>query len=225
MAGTLLGVRDVVKEYSTPAGPLRVLGGVSFELASGGSLAIMGPSGSGKSTLLNILGTLDVPTSGQVLFDGENIHGYGPSRAAEFRNRKIGFVFQDHHLFPQCTAVENVLLPCLVSGKPAAPAVERARHLLKAVGLGDKNDNFPSELSGGEKQRVAIARAMINLPALLLCDEPTGNIDADTSEIIAKLFLELRDKENVALIVVTHNAVIARMFGHVEVLREGRLCE
>jgi lipoprotein-releasing system ATP-binding protein len=225
MTATFLAVRDIVKEYPSPAGPLRILNGVSFELTQGASLSIMGPSGSGKSTLLNILGTLDAPTSGCVLWGSENIHGYGPARAAEFRNRKVGFVFQDHHLFPQCTALENILIPCLVSGKPEAGAGERARQLLKATGLGAKADYFPAELSGGEKQRVAVARAMINSPALLLCDEPTGNLDADTSETIANLCLELRDRENVALIVVTHNAAIARMFGQVKVLKEGRLCE
>lgn len=224
MAALLLA-QDLVKEYPTPSGVLRVLNGVSFELAAGTSLAVMGPSGSGKSTLLNVLGTLDAPTSGSVLFDGQNVHEYTPAQAALFRNKKVGFVFQDHHLFPQCTALENVLLPCLASGKPVAGAVERARQLLKAVGLGAKTDNFPSELSGGERQRVAIARAMVNSPALLLCDEPTGNLDADTSHAVAKLFLELRDREDVALILVTHNAAIAHMFGKVRILKEGRLCE
>jgi lipoprotein-releasing system ATP-binding protein len=185
----------------------------------------MGPSGSGKSTLLNIIGALDRPTSGQSLFNGEDSAGFSPAQLAEFRNRRIGFVFQDHHLFPQCTAIENVLLPCLASGRPAADSIERAERLLDSAGIRDKADRFPSELSGGERQRVAVARAMINRPALLLCDEPTGNLDADSSQTIAKLFLGLRDSERVAMIVVTHNALIAETFGRVAVLREGRLNE
>ena len=225
MGTELLVVRDLVKDYPAAAGPLRVLGGVSFEMSAGESLAVMGPSGSGKSTLLNILGTLDSPTEGEVLFDGGNVHEYGPTRAAKFRNKEIGFVFQDHHLLPQCTALENVLLPCLAFGSPGPEQVDRARRLLETVGLGGKVDQFPGELSGGERQRVAIARAMTNTPRLLLCDEPTGNIDAETGLAVARLFLELRDERNVAVIVVTHNERVARMFGRTRTLREGRLDE
>ncbi|MFH1377842.1 MAG: ABC transporter ATP-binding protein [Planctomycetota bacterium] len=221
----LLSVSNIVKEYPSPAGAVRILDGVSFDLDAGKSLAIMGPSGSGKSTLLNIIGSLDRPTSGQSLFNGSDTADFTPDRLAEFRNRHIGFVFQDHHLFPQCTAMENVLLPCLASGRPTAETIARAERLLDAARIRDKADRFPSELSGGERQRVAVARAMINQPALLLCDEPTGNLDVDSAQAVAKLFLDLRDAERVAMIVVTHNAAIAEIFGRVAVLREGRLNE
>ena len=221
----LLSAQGIVKEYPAPNGGVRVLDGVSFDLDAGNSLAIMGPSGSGKSTLLNIIGALDRPTSGQSVFNGAPVADIAPDRLAEFRNKHIGFVFQDHHLFPQCTALENVLLRCLGSGRPSADSIERAERLLDAAGIRDKADRYPSELSGGERQRVAVARAMINRPALLLCDEPTGNLDAESAQTVATLFLNLRENERVALIVVTHNAAIAGMFGRVAVLREGRLNE
>ena len=221
----LLVVREIVKEYPAPGGSLRVLNGVTFELLAGESLAVMGPSGSGKSTLLNVLGTLDSPTRGEVLFDGENVHALSAPRAAEFRNRKVGFVFQDHHLLPQCTAAENVLLPRLAFGKASAEAILRARELLDTVGLSGQGDKFPGELSGGERQRVAAARAMMNLPRVLLCDEPTGNLDAETGEAVARLFLRLRDEHGVAVVVATHNSAVAEMFGRVGVLREGVLHE
>ena len=225
MAGTLLVVRDLVKDYPAPDGRLLVLDGVSFSLPAGESLAVMGPSGSGKSTLLNVLGTLDSPTTGEVLLDGENVHALDARRAAELRNRRVGFVFQDHHLLPQCTAVENVLLPRLAFGKASAEAVTSARGLLETVGLSDREGRFPSELSRGERQRVAVARAMMNLPRLLLCDEPTGSLDAETGEAVAKLFLRLRDESGVAVVVATHDPAIAEMFGRVGVLRGGALRE
>ena len=225
MPAALLSVRDLVKDYPSPGGPLRVLAGVTFELSAGESLAVMGPSGSGKSTLLNVLGTLDSPTRGRVLFDGEDVHALGAPRAAEFRNRKIGFVFQDHHLLPQLTAVENVLLPRLAFGKVSAEAVARARELLDAVGLSGKGEQFPGECSRGERQRVAVARAMMNLPRLLLCDEPTGSLDAETGEAVARLLIALRDGRGVAVVLATHDAAIAGMFGRLGKLREGTLHE
>lgn len=218
----LLCVRGLVKEYGGSAG-VRVLDGIEFTLAAGEALVVMGPSGSGKSTLLNILGALDAPSAGEVLFEGRPIHALSEREAAEFRNRSIGFVFQEHHLLPQCTALENVLLPCLAFGRAGSTQLERGRRLLEAVGLAGKQQRFPAELSGGEKQRVAIARAMLNAPRLLLCDEPTGNLDADTGRQVAAVFLELREAQRMALVVATHNAEIAEAFGRVRHLKGGRL--
>lgn len=209
----LLAVRDLVKEYPSPSGALRVLDGVSLELGAGESVAVTGPSGSGKSTLLHVIGTLDRPTSGEVLFDGRNVHALGADDAARFRNSEVGFVFQDHHLMPQLTALENVLLPALAFGRAGGADRERAAGLLDAVGLGERAAHFPSELSGGERQRVAIARAMVNSPRLLLCDEPTGNLDASAAETVSRLVVELRDERGVAVIVVTHNERLAEAFG------------
>ena len=221
----LLRVTDIVKEYPAPGRPLRVLSGISFDLAEGASLVIMGPSGSGKSTLLHIIGALDAPTSGPVLFDAVNIHGLSGDDAARFRNREIGFVFQDHHLLPQCTAMENVLLPCLAAGRLAEEEEERAEALLERVGLADRRHHFPSDLSGGERQRVAIARAMIRRPRLLLCDEPTGNLDPARAGEIGRLFLQLCDQSKAAIILVTHNVRLAHLFATRRVLSEGHLHE
>ena len=189
MADPLLRVKDLAKEYPSAGGALGVLDGVSFELAQGESAAVTGPSGSGKSTLLHILGTLDAPTRGEVLFDGENVHELPPLRAAELRNREIGFVFQDHHLLPQLSAIENVLLPCLAFGRATPEAAARAEELLGAVGLGPRRDHFPSELSGGERQRVAIARSLVNSPRRVLCDEPTRDLDAANAGGVARRLL------------------------------------
>ena len=218
----LLSVEHLTKEFPAPDRPLRVLDSVSFTLNAGASLAVMGPSGSGKSTLLHIVGTLDTPTAGSVHFDGLDIHALPPARAAEFRNTQIGFVFQDHHLLPQCTALENVLLPCLARGAGQTARLDAAE-LLAQVGLGYKVHHFPSELSGGERQRVAVARALINHPRLLLCDEPTGNLDSVNAQSIGRLFLDLRAKAHLALIVVTHNLAFAETFGRVLVLQDGKL--
>jgi len=219
----MLEVRDITKEYPAPGEPLRVLRGVSFDLSAGKSLAIMGPSGSGKSTLLNIIGTLDAPTSGSIAFESLHLQDLTADEAAAFRNESIGFVFQDHHLLPQCTAVENVLLPCLAHGPVTEKDSARATELLDRVGLAERRDHSPSQLSGGERQRVAIARAMVRRPRLLLCDEPTGNLDAERSAEIGRLFLRLRDEENVGLIVVTHNAEFSTVFDRRRVLSEGTL--
>jgi len=215
----------LAKSYAGPAGPVRVLEGLSFDLGCGESLAVTGPSGSGKSTLLNIIGTLDAPSAGEVVFDGRDVRRYDEADAAAYRNRDLGFVFQDHHLLPQCTAIENVLLPTVPSSALRPGAAERARALLAQVGLAGKEDRFPSELSGGERQRVAVARAMINAPRLLLCDEPTGNLDAETAGLIARLIVRLRNERGVAAVVVTHNDAIAAMFGTPRRLVEGRLVE
>jgi len=181
----------------------------------------MGPSGSGKSTLLHILGTLDVPTAGRVTLDGKDPFALGDRALAAFRNREIGFVFQDHCLLPQCSALENVLTPTLVAAGPGGHEA-RARELLARVGLADRLDHRPAELSGGEKQRVALARALVLKPRLLLCDEPTGNLDAASAETVASLLLELFLREPSILILVTHSEVLARHFPDRRRLAEGR---
>jgi len=205
-------VRDVCKEYPTPAEPLIVLRGISFSLNAGQTLAIVGPSGSGKSTLLNILGTLDSPTRGHVLLDGDDPFALKPRKLAALRARRIGFVFQDHHLLPQCTAIENVLVAKLAMAKVQQPDQDRAAELLKLVGLADRATHLPSELSGGERQRVAIARALMNSPRLLLCDEPTGNLDRHNSQSVTELLLKLARELGSILITVTHSEVVAAMF-------------
>ena len=220
--GSLL-LERLQKEYPTPAQPLRVLQDVSLTLAAGDRLAILGPSGSGKSTLLNILGTLDAPTAGRYLLGGVNPFELAPARLAAFRRDSIGFVFQDHHLLPQLTAMENILLPRLAGGAATPADAQRAKSLLDQVGLADRAAHLPAELSGGERQRIAIARAMINQPALLLCDEPTGNLDSRTAEAIAELLLSVSSQA--ILIAVTHSAALAARFGRQARMADGRLLE
>ena len=207
----MLTVADLTKEYPTPAGPLRILERVSFSMQPGEAAAIMGPSGSGKSTLLYILGALDRPTSGTVTLGGEDPFTLDGTALAAYRNRRIGFVFQDHALLPQCSLLENVLLPTLV-GAADADAPARARHLLDRVGLGSRLDHRPAQLSGGEKQRAAIARALIRQPQLLLCDEPTGNLDAESADAVASLLFELHAAQQTVLVVVTHSETLAARF-------------
>ena len=207
----MLEADRLTKSYSSPAGPLTVLDEVSFSLQAGESAAIMGPSGSGKSSLLYVVGGLEPPTSGAVRLDAQDPYQLPPAELAAFRNRQVGFVFQDHCLLPQCTVLENVLVPTLV-GERDADAPERARTLLQHVGLSDRLDHRPAALSGGEKQRVAIARALIRAPRLLLCDEPTGNLDADSSDRVAALLLDLHQQQQTMLLVVTHSDALARRF-------------
>lgn len=204
----MLEVINLSKDYPTPRGPLRVLAGISLKLSRGEAAAVMGPSGSGKSTLLHIIGALDTPTSGTVTLDGANPFELDEKALAVFRNEKVGFVFQDHCLLPQCSVLENVLTPTLVS-RSRNDSAERARALLDQVGLSDRLDHRPAELSGGEKQRVALARALINDPVLLLCDEPTGNLDRKAAEVIASLLLDLHARQNTILVVVTHSLELA----------------
>lgn len=206
-----LTLSGVSKQYPTPKGPLTVLSGVEFCLRLGEAAAVMGPSGSGKSTLLYIAGALDPPTSGEVRLDGIDPYGLTEPDAAALRNRKIGFVFQDHCLLPQCTVLENVLVPTLVGGHDAGYR-RRAGELLDRVGLADRRDHHPGELSGGEKQRVALARALIRKPLLLLCDEPTGNLDEASAATIADLLLDLHARGETIMIVVTHNSTLAARF-------------
>jgi lipoprotein-releasing system ATP-binding protein len=216
-------VTDLRKEYPTPTTPLVVLRGVNFKLSPGERLAVVGPSGSGKSTLLNILGTLDTPSGGSVRVGETDPFTLDAKSLAAFRSRSIGFVFQDHHLLPQCTALENVLLPRLALGKTTEDDRRRAVELLGQVGLGDRVTHLPAELSGGERQRVAIARALVNRPALLLCDEPTGNLDAKTADTVADLLLSLT-RETI-VIGVTHSEHLAERFGRRMRMREGELVE
>jgi lipoprotein-releasing system ATP-binding protein len=207
----MLEVRNLSKEYPMPGQPLRVLTEINFSLRAGTAVSIVGPSGSGKSTLLYILGALEPPTAGQVLLGGKNPYEMDEKTLAAFRNESIGFVFQDHHLLPQCTVLENVLLPTLVS-QPDASVQKRARDLLDEVGLSPRIHHRPQELSGGERQRVALARALIRRPQLVLCDEPTGNLDHASAEAITSLLLDLHKNQQNILIVVTHNLDVAARF-------------
>jgi lipoprotein-releasing system ATP-binding protein len=216
-----LEVRDLVKDYPTPAGPLHVLRGITLTLARGDALSIMGPSGGGKSTLLFLLGALDEPTSGSILLDGANPFTLGPDDLAAFRNQSVGFIFQDHCLLPQCSVLENVLAPTLVA--PKADYRSRAEALLKRVGLEHRSAHRPAELSGGEKQRVAIARALIREPRLLLCDEPTGNLDSVTAESVGSLLLDPDLREGRILVAVTHSAALADRFPRRMEMKDGRL--
>jgi lipoprotein-releasing system ATP-binding protein len=210
----VLEIREVTKEYPTPAGPLRILSGVSLSLNAGQSASIVGPSGSGKSTLLYILGALEPPTSGMVLLGGRNPFELGEKELAAFRNEQVGFVFQDHHLLPQCSVLENVLIPTLVARETDSDTQQRALGLLDRVGLSPRVHHHPHELSGGEKQRVALARALIRNPHLLLCDEPTGNLDHESADTVADVLLELHRSERNILVVVTHNLDLAARFEH-----------
>jgi len=204
----VLKVENVSKDYPTPRGPLRVLSAVSLSLEMGDAVSIMGPSGTGKSTLLYIVGALEPPTEGNVTLDGQNPFALNETQLAAFRNKEIGFVFQDHCLLPQCSVLENVLTPTLVS-TDGIDATARARKLLDQVGLSDRLEHLPGELSGGEKQRVSLARALITRPKLLLCDEPTGNLDHQAAEVVASLLLELHRQQKTILIVVTHSVDLA----------------
>jgi lipoprotein-releasing system ATP-binding protein len=218
-----LVVENIVKEYPTPAEPLRILSGLSFSLRRGENLAILGPSGSGKSTLLSILGTLEPPTSGAVLLAREDPFKLNESDLAEFRLENVGFVFQEHHLLPQCTVLENVLVPFLADGSATPDDQRRATELLGRVGLAERLTHRPAELSGGERQRVAIARALVREPTLLLADEPTGNLDRTTAGSIAKLLVELQAERNAILIVVTHSEALAASLQRRMELDSGRL--
>ena len=208
-----LVVQKLDKDYPTRSGPLSVLRDINLQLNRGDALAVMGPSGSGKSTLLHILGTLDQPTRGEVTLEGTNPFTLPEPQLAAFRNRRIGFVFQDHHLLPQCTVLENVLIPTLVNREAKKNETEKYAHtLLDRVGLSKRIEHYPAELSGGERQRVAVARALILKPVLLLADEPTGNLDRKNAAGIGELLVELHKQEQTILVVVTHSADLAKLF-------------
>ncbi|MGL4514378.1 MAG: ABC transporter ATP-binding protein [Lacipirellulaceae bacterium] len=220
-----LRVTGLTKSYPTPAEPLVVLRGVDLELARGESLAVTGPSGSGKSTLLAILGTLDTPTSGEVRLAGEDPFALDEPRLARLRGERIGFVFQEHHLLPQFSALENVATPLLAAGSVPPSGIERARELLARVGLADRERHSPAQLSGGERQRVAIARALVREPLLVLADEPTGNLDPRAAEGIADLLLGLVHERAAMLVAVTHSEAFAARLGRRARLVDGALVE
>lgn len=217
----LLELTSVRKSYSSP--PVEVLRDIHFQLADGEAVAIVGPSGSGKSTLLNILGALDRPTQGRALFDGRDLSALTEPELAAIRNQQIGFVFQLHHLLPQCSVLENVLLPTLAAATPDPAAPERAAQLLERVGLQHRLEHRPGQLSGGECQRVAVARALINRPRLLLADEPTGALDHANAVSLGQLLIELNKEQGVALVVVTHSLELAARLPRRLELRDGAL--
>jgi lipoprotein-releasing system ATP-binding protein len=216
-------VAHVAKEFPTRSEPLVVLRDVSLSLAAGQSAAILGPSGSGKSTLLHIVGALDEPTSGSVTLDGENAFALDAAGLARFRNRNIGFVFQDHYLLPQLTVLENVLIPALAEGAPSAEVQTRAKDLLARVGLAERLEHRPAELSGGERQRTGVARALLLKPKLLLADEPTGNLDRTTGAAIGKLLIDMQQQERAMLLIVTHSPELAALVQERYELNDGRL--
>lgn len=207
---SLLNAQNIAKQYASAEGPpLEILTDATVSLDAGENLAIVGPSGSGKSTLLAILGTLDQPTSGSVTLDGVDPFSLSAKQLAKFRSQQIGFVFQDHHLLPQCTVLENVLVPFLADGKAGAEQISAAESLLDRVGLSARTLHRPAQLSGGEKQRVAIARALVREPTLLLADEPTGNLDQSTAAEVLELLIELQQERQSIMVVVTHSESLA----------------
>jgi lipoprotein-releasing system ATP-binding protein len=218
-----LRVEHLSKQFPTRGEPLVVLRDVSLELGRGQNAAILGPSGSGKSTLLSIIGTLERPSSGRVILDGQDPAELDEPRLAAFRNQRIGFVFQDHYLLPQCSVLENVLVPAVAAGALRPQTAARAQMLLERVGLSARLEHRPAELSGGERQRVALARALINAPALLLADEPTGNLDRSTAARVGELLLQLQQQEQMMLIVVTHSERLAGLMSRRLELDEGKL--
>jgi len=226
LTNTMLNVSQITKDYPTRSGTISVLRDCTFQLQPGESLAVVGPSGSGKSTLLNILGTLELPTSGSYELGGISPLGLAENDLAAFRRDRIGFIFQDHHLLPQCGALENVLIPFLADGAVSPSQKAYAEELLDRFGLADRLDHRPAELSGGERQRVAIARALVRRPSLVLADEPTGNLDRTTAATIAESFQSLLEssKENkIMLVLVTHDRELARRMNHVREIDQGIL--
>ena len=221
MSEPLLSARAVTKSYSMGKRTLEVLRGVSLEVLRGEFLALRGASGAGKSTLLHLFGGLDTPNAGEVWFNGQNLTAMGAGGLTELRNRKVGFIFQAYHLLPELDALENVCLPARIARVPSAQAAQRGRTLLARVGLGERMDHKPYELSGGEQQRVAIARALINEPELILADEPTGNLDSHTGGEIIEALLQLRAEQQTTLIIATHDASLAARAPRVVQLADG----
>ncbi len=218
-----LEANAVTKTFPTRGEPLVVLRQVSLTLDEGERLAILGPSGSGKSTLLHVLGTLDRPTTGEVRLDGQNPFALAEPELARFRNQQVGFVFQDHHLLPQCSVLENVLLPTMAQAASASKDVDRACELIEHVGLTDRIEHRPAELSGGQRQRVAVARALVNHPRLVLADEPTGNLDRQNADLVGQLLIDLVQQQQAMLILVTHSRRLAQRFDRQLTLEDGML--
>jgi ABC-type lipoprotein export system ATPase subunit len=221
----MISVQNLSKSYQTPGETIQVLTDLNLNLDPGDTASIVGPSGCGKSTLLNLLGALDRPTSGSIIIDGQDIANFTDPQASAFRNHSLGFIFQQHHLLPQLTVLENVLIPRLAGDwtEPASTTEQRARQLLETVGLSHRLNHLPWQLSGGEKLRTAVARALINQPKLILADEPTGSLDPTSTETIADLLLNLNQTQNVTLIVVTHNMALAQRMGKTFELKNGKL--
>lgn len=221
----MIEIRNLLKRYSGPTGDITVLDGLDLKVEKGESIAIVGPSGCGKTTLLNILGTLDIPTSGSVLVADQNLGAMNTDDRARFRNHTIGFVFQQHFLLPQCTVLENVLIPRLAGDwkEEESETRERARGLLNDLGLEHRLDHVPYQLSGGERLRVAVARALVNQPALVLADEPTGSLDPSMGDQVADLFAQLNDQHGVTLVTVTHNVALADRMETAYALESGKL--
>ncbi len=220
---SILLTDNIYKSYMMDSRSIEVLKGIDLEISEGEIVAVMGPSGVGKSTLLHILGALDRPSSGSVIIDGTDIFDYDDAKLAQFRNQTVGFVFQFHHLLPEFSALENVILPGMISNKNKREIRERAIDLLTDVGLAERLDHRPNELSGGEQQRVAVARALMNSPRLLLADEPSGNLDRQSAEALHQLFWDLNKKTNQTLVIVTHNIELANMADRIIELFDGRV--
>jgi lipoprotein-releasing system ATP-binding protein len=220
---SLLEVIDLYKSFNSVASRVEVLKGITLSVAAGETIALVGASGAGKSTLLHIMGALDRPTAGKVVFNGKDIFQFNDVTLASFRNRSVGFVFQFHHLLPEFSALENVMMPALISGMRKEEAGILAEKLIRDVGLGHRSTHKPGELSGGEQQRVAIARALVLSPALLLADEPTGNLDTKTSEDIHALLTGIQKQKGIALVIVTHNESLAARMGKTIRLVDGRI--
>jgi lipoprotein-releasing system ATP-binding protein len=222
-ARPLVEVRGVEKRFFHEGRELRVLKPIDLTIERGEMLSIVGPSGAGKSTLLHLLGTLDLPTRGQILFEGADVTQYNSAQLAEFRNRSLGFVFQFHHLLPEFDALENVMMPGLIRGQPKRLIREKAERLLSEVGLSQRLKHRPGELSGGEQQRVALARALVLEPSLVLADEPTGNLDSHTSEAIHELFVGLNRSHGTTFLIVTHSSDLAARMPRVVTMRDGAI--
>ena len=217
----IIQAENIEKSFGT----LKVLKGVSFEASQGEIVSIMGASGAGKSTLLQILGTLSTPDAGRLVIDGHDVLALGSKELSAFRNLRLGFVFQFHHLLPEFTSIENVMIPVLIAGKSEKQARSEARELLGVMGLSEREGHKPSELSGGEQQRVAIARALVNSPAILFADEPSGNLDTRTKDEIHKLFFSLRERFGQTIVIVTHDPELARMCDRTLFMRDGQFVE
>ncbi|MGB5546263.1 MAG: ABC transporter ATP-binding protein [Polyangiales bacterium] len=221
MPDPLVSVQNVTKTFEHQGRSLEVLRGIDLDIGSGEMVTIVGPSGAGKSTLLHLIGTLDLPTDGRILYDGHDVTRLGSSDLAEFRNRSIGFVFQFHHLLPEFTALENVMMPGLIQGRRRFE--DRAKQLLDEVGLSERITHRPGELSGGEQQRVALARALLMKPKLVLADEPTGNLDSQTSASVHSLFFDLNRRHGITFLIVTHSRDFADMMPRRVSMKDGRI--